>query len=943
MIDSDALASEISDAASPTDRIPEPLPVPPLDLLVALHAVVAGAMRSDLARAGRAAAAARAIAARFPDDALIQAQAHWSLGSAILYVPRYADSLAHYDLAMEWYAHALDLAAPAEPQPDIRVVEVVRVFCLNELGRYREAINAAARAEGWLSERPAPHVRLTLLLNRSLLAGNMGNYAGMLALADETIRLAEHLDNSSYVAMGWINRAYACIWLGQLAEAETALDVGEATAEAAGEALTIARAQINRAWLLRYTGRLFDALAMLQAAERGMAQAEGEVATIALEQAALYAQLRQLREARRAAERAAALFDGENMPLYSASAYVQAARMAVDLCRLDDAQQMLTQARRRAAGLDLPALDAEIISAEARAALLPPSPGAARLSRQAARRAVARAADILESAGLPREAAEASLAGAALDARMGHVRRARAAYAAILAIARDSETRMAAHTGMGTLLPPRQALPHLRTAADLAVQQRRALPMEELQARYSSETSGQHMALARCLLDLGDTPAALHTVWEAKAGPLLDLRAAAAPLDQAAMDAVTAAKADLARGRASVAEHQRKLLEALQMGQPEQVAYHRAEADRARRAVDSVEQQMTEMMRTLSDRVGQADLPTMSAVQAALLPGTLLLEYARIDDSFVCLLLRQDGPPTYWPVADRATVTTLLSRWAVVSHGDPNDRYPLETASRRQQVLTGLATALLGPLAAEIAQAESLLIAPADTLAHVPWAALISASPTLGDHLQITLTPSGAFWAAPFTPPPAAGPPRVLGYPGVGEHFLPHVLVETDMVALALPGALRIPSATGADLRAGPPPRMLHIACHGVTRPNAPICSYLDLADGPFLLLEAHRLNLRGTGLVVLSACETGERPGYGEMAMALAGAFLCAGARAVLASLWAVDDRAAADLMAAFYARLAAGDPPAIALRAAQQAVRTAHPHHWAAFQIWEGVRTES
>jgi CHAT domain-containing protein len=225
-------------------------------------------------------------------------------------------------------------------------------------------------------------------------------------------------------------------------------------------------------------------------------------------------------------------------------------------------------------------------------------------------------------------------------------------------------------------------------------------------------------------------------------------------------------------------------------------------------------------------------------------------------------------------------------------------------------------------------------------LAHVPWAALSDDDRPLAARVTLTLTPSGALWAAPFTPPPASGPPRILGYAGVGERFLPAVAAEVAAVARALPDAQVIAPAAGDDLRAGPPPRLLHIASHGVTRPAAPACSYLELADGPFLLLEAHRLDLRGTALVALSACETGERPGYGEMALALAGAFLCAGARTVLASLWAVDDSAAAALMAAFYARLAAGDPPAVALRSAQHAIRPAHPLHWAAFQLWEGAR---
>jgi hypothetical protein len=50
----------------------------------------------DLAHAGRSAAAAWLIAQRYPDDPLLQAQAHWTQGTAILYVPEYVRSLEHY-------------------------------------------------------------------------------------------------------------------------------------------------------------------------------------------------------------------------------------------------------------------------------------------------------------------------------------------------------------------------------------------------------------------------------------------------------------------------------------------------------------------------------------------------------------------------------------------------------------------------------------------------------------------------------------------------------------------------------------------------------------------------------------------------------------------------------------------------------------------------------
>ena len=76
--------------------------------------------------------------------------------------------------------------------------------------------------------------------------------------------------------------------------------------------------------------------------------------------------------------------------------------------------------------------------------------------------------------------------------------------------------------------------------------------------------------------------------------------------------------------------------------------------------------------------------------------------------------------------------------------------------------------------------------------------------------------------------------------------------------------------------------------------------------------------------LVVLSACQTGlgERTG-GDDVVGLARGLLAAGARDAIVSLWPVGDVSTSLLMARFYTRLRVGDPPAIALAAAQEYLR--------------------
>ena len=183
--------------------------------------------------------------------------------------------------------------------------------------------------------------------------------------------------------------------------------------------------------------------------------------------------------------------------------------------------------------------------------------------------------------------------------------------------------------------------------------------------------------------------------------------------------------------------------------------------------------------------------------------------------------------------------------------------------------------------------------------------------------------------------------------------------------------------ATEAALRRVSGPRILHVATHGFflrdgdtatgrTAQPAPdltgtrlgkwvawtenplLRSGLALAganqgksgadDGVLTALEAAGLDLWGTKLVVLSACDTGVgEVRNGDGVYGLRRALVLAGSESQMMSLWPVSDRSTRDLMIAYYTNLAQSVGRAEALRQAQLGLlrdaRRRHPYYWAGF----------
>ena len=115
-----------------------------------------------------------------------------------------------------------------------------------------------------------------------------------------------------------------------------------------------------------------------------------------------------------------------------------------------------------------------------------------------------------------------------------------------------------------------------------------------------------------------------------------------------------------------------------------------------------------------------------------------------------------------------------------------------------------------------------------------------------------------------------------------------------------------------------------------------------DMDDGVFTAYEAANLDLRGTELVVLSACETGlGEIQAGEGVFGLRRAFQFAGAEAVMMSLWSVPDQETQELMTLFYQNWLKTKDKYSSFRNAQQEIRQIVlkrygrdiPFYWGAF----------
>jgi CHAT domain-containing protein len=256
-----------------------------------------------------------------------------------------------------------------------------------------------------------------------------------------------------------------------------------------------------------------------------------------------------------------------------------------------------------------------------------------------------------------------------------------------------------------------------------------------------------------------------------------------------------------------------------------------------------------------------------------------------------------------------------------------------------QGCLRELYEALFEPIAA-LVEGRKLIFIPFDLLHNVPFHALYDGEHYLLERHEIVYAPSARLHLMTARRHEReAGEMRALIF-GVSDEGAPHITDEIDAIREMFPDARSI-TGENATARALaeylPASDIVHIASHAVFRRDSPLFSAFKVAGGWMNFYDICSLRAKGA-LVVLSGCRTGVGSVYaGDEMFGLMRGFLYAGAAPLVASLWAVNDPATAELMASFYRSLHEGHRPAAALREAilHLKKRFEHPYYWAPFVL--------
>ena len=262
--------------------------------------------------------------------------------------------------------------------------------------------------------------------------------------------------------------------------------------------------------------------------------------------------------------------------------------------------------------------------------------------------------------------------------------------------------------------------------------------------------------------------------------------------------------------------------------------------------------------------------------------------------------------------------------------------------------LRPLYDAIIGPVA-DLLQGGQLVVVPDGPFCLAPYSALsesirIRIVPSLTSLQLITGSPddfhskSGAL---------LVGDPCLDDVP-MRLSQLPYAKKEVEMIGKLL----KTTPLTGKDatkeevVKRLTSVALVHIAAHGcaqsgeiVLAPNpGRISQFPGRQDYILTMSDVQAVCLRAR-LVVLSCCHSGRGEVKSEGVVGIARSFLCAGARSVLVSLWAIDDEATMVFMENFYQHLDGGKSASVALHRAMKSLRESEKFravkYWAPFVL--------
>jgi len=342
----------------------------------------------------------------------------------------------------------------------------------------------------------------------------------------------------------------------------------------------------------------------------------------------------------------------------------------------------------------------------------------------------------------------------------------------------------------------------------------------------------------------------------------------------------------------------------------------------------------------------------LKSVQRNLQQNELALEYEALDSTLVIWLIGKDKFSARTVAVSRAELSDLTQRFgkhfvpdSLVSRQDVDNSYHALRKISKQ-----LYNKLLRPIEAELARAEKILVIPDEMLHLIPFAALVDSDDKfLVETYRFAAFPSLEILAMMMQKRPQTGQaPEQAGFLGLINEELPFSRIEAETVAKLFARAdilsgLKSDKAALLDQLNSAPTAGL-IAAHGSADPIRPSNSLLNFGGEQQLTLripDLFGLQMAETRLVYLSSCESATgRLFLGEGLISLQTGFLVAGAQAVIANRWKIDDKKTMQLTSAFFQGWTSGLSIAGALQKAQlqtinnikqDALYEPHPYFWA------------